>query len=186
MPDFKSKYEKTLQVDGITYHYYDIGQVAADYHVDISKFPYSIRVLLESLVRQCDGKSITKQHIEDLLNWEKTRSQKETPFKPMRVILQDLTGIASIVDLASMREAMNDLGGDVAKINPEIPVDMVIDHSVQVDFAGNEEAFEKNMQFEFKRNHERYQFAKWAQNTFDNFRVVPPATYHLQLESSTR
>lgn len=176
MPDFKSKYEKTLQVDGITYHYYDIGQVAADYHVDISKFPYSIRVLLESLVRQCDGKSITKQHIEDLLNWEKTRSQKETPFKPMRVILQDLTGIASIVDLASMREAMNDLGGDVAKINPEIPVDMVIDHSVQVDFAGNEEAFEKNMQFEFKRNHERYQFAKWAQNTFDNFRVVPPAT----------
>lgn len=159
-----------------SFFYYDIEKVAKDYGGDIRQLPYSIRVLLESVVRQYDGDNITLEHIKNLIYWKETQEKAEYPFKPMRVVLQDLTGVASIVDLASMREKMVSFGQEPSVINPEVPVDMVIDHSVQVNFFGQEDALFKNMQKEFQRNDERYRFAKWAQQSFENFRVVPPAT----------
>lgn len=175
--DFKKEsYLSYLQKGTQSFYYYDIEKVAKDFGGNISLLPYSIRVLLESVVRQYDGVDITLQHIKDLVNWSNSQEKAEYPFKPMRVVLQDLTGVASIVDLASMRETMLKLGKDPSIINPEVPVDMVIDHSVQVNFFGQEDALVKNMQLEFQRNDERYKFAKWAQQSFENFRVVPPAT----------
>lgn len=143
----------------------------------LKKLPYSIRVLLESVLRQADGRIITDKHIEDLAHWDATKKNDgEVPFKPARVILQDFTGVPAVVDLASLRKAMADLGGNPEDINPEIPVDLVVDHSVQVDSYANPEALEINMKLEFERNMERYQFLNWAQKSFDNYRAVPPAT----------
>src|SRR5699024_2852974 len=144
---------------------------------NISKLPYSIRVLLESVLRQHDGYVIKDEHVENLAKWgTEADANGEVPFKPSRVILQDFTGVPVVVDLASLRQAMADMGGDPDKINPEIPVDLVIDHSVQVDSYGNEAALQLNMDLEFKRNAERYQFLSWAQKAYDNYRAVPPAT----------
>lgn len=159
-----------------SFFYYDIEKAAKDFGGNVRQLPYSIRVLLESVIRQFDGKNITIDHIKALIHWKETQEITEYPFKPMRVVLQDLTGVASIVDLASMRETMVTLGQDPSVINPEVPVDMVIDHSVQVNYFGQDDALIKNMQKEFQRNDERYKFAKWAQQSFKNFRVVPPAT----------
>lgn len=143
----------------------------------LKKLPYSIRVLLESVLRQADGRIITDKHIENLAHWDaNSKNDGEVPFKPARVILQDFTGVPAVVDLASLRKAMADLGGDPEDINPEIPVDLVVDHSVQVDSYANPEALEINMKLEFERNMERYQFLNWAQKSFDNYRAVPPAT----------
>ena len=143
----------------------------------ISRLPFSIRVLLESVLRNCDGALITEQDVAALAGWNaESPAAQEVPFKPARVILQDFTGVPSIVDLAAMRSAMKRLGGNPAKINPLAPVDLVIDHSVQVDFFGNIQALERNAEIEFQRNRERYEFLRWGQKTFDNFRVVPPAT----------
>jgi aconitate hydratase len=143
----------------------------------ISKLPFSIKVLLESVLRNCDGALITEQDVAALAAWNaKSPAAREVPFKPARVILQDFTGVPAIVDLAAMRSAMQRLGGDPAKINPSVPVDLVIDHSVQVDFFGNPQALERNADIEFQRNRERYEFLRWGQKAFDNFRVVPPAT----------
>ena len=143
----------------------------------ISRLPYSIKVLLESVLRNCDGTLITEQDVSALAAWvAKNPAGREVPFKPARVILQDFTGVPAIVDLAAMRSAMQRLGGDPAKINPLTPVDLVIDHSVQVDFFGNPQALERNAEIEFERNRERYEFLRWGQKAFDNFRVVPPAT----------
>jgi aconitate hydratase len=143
----------------------------------ISRLPYSIKVLLESVLRNCDGALITEQDVATLAAWNaKGPAAREVPFKPARVILQDFTGVPAIVDLAAMRSAMKRLGGDPAKINPLAPVDLVIDHSVQVDFFGNARALERNADIEFERNRERYEFLRWGQKAFDNFRVVPPAT----------
>ncbi|EUJ24838.1 aconitate hydratase [Listeria grandensis FSL F6-0971] len=143
----------------------------------LKKLPYSIRVLLESVLRQADGRIITDKHIEDLAHWNaNSKNDGEVPFKPARVILQDFTGVPAVVDLASLRKAMADLGGNPEDINPEIPVDLVVDHSVQVDSYANPEALEINMKLEFERNMERYQFLNWAQKSFDNYRAVPPAT----------
>lgn len=172
----KQKYKKTLAVADKEYIYYDINQVALDYGVDISHLPYSIRVLLESAVRQYDNENITEGHISSIVNWERLQKKVEYPFKPMRVVLQDLTGVASIVDIASMRQAVAELGGDPQAINPANPVDLVIDHSVHVDYFGTEDALDKNMLVEFERNGERYKFVKWATKAFDNFHAVPPAT----------
>src|SRR5699024_11060708 len=144
---------------------------------DVEKLPYSIRVLLESVLRQYDGHSIQEKHIESLANWDKgDLAGKEVPFKPSRVILQDFTGVPAVVDLASLRKAMNDKDGDIQKINPEVPVDLVIDHSVQVDAYGTHNALVKNMELEFERNKERYEFLRWAAEAFDNYQAVPPAT----------
>jgi len=143
----------------------------------ISRLPFSIKVLLESVLRNCDGGLITEQDVAALAGWNaKSPAAREVPFKPARAILQDFTGVPAIVDLAAMRSAMKRLGGDPAKINPLVPVDLVIDHSVQVDFFGNPQALERNAEIEFQRNHERYEFLRWGQKAFDNFRVVPPAT----------
>jgi aconitate hydratase len=143
----------------------------------ILRLPFSIKVLLESVLRNCDGALVTEQDGATLAGWNaKSPAAREVPFKPARVILQDFTGVPAIVDLAAMRSAMKRLGGDPAKINPLVPVDLVIDHSVQVDFFGNPQALERNAEIEFQRNRERYEFLRWGQKAFDSFRVVPPAT----------
>jgi aconitate hydratase len=142
---------------------------------DISRLPVSIRVLLESLLRNCDGKIINEEDVRQLASWSGTdMSPAEIAFKPVRVVLQDFTGVPAVVDLAAMRSAMQRLGGDPARINPMIPVDLVIDHSVQVDQFGSEDALAANVEIEFQRNQERYEFLHWGQQAFDNFRVVPP------------
>src|SRR6202020_1150568 len=139
--------------------------------------PYSLKVLLENLLRNEDGKNITKEHITALANWDKdAQPDTEIQFTPARVILQDLTGVPAVVDLAAMREAMRQLGGDATKINPLIPAELVIDHSVVADIFGVPEAFTRNVELEFQRNVERFQFLRWGQDAFDGFRVVPPGT----------
>ncbi len=143
----------------------------------ISRLPYSIKVLLESVVRNIDGETVTAENVQALARWSaKTPAQSEVPFKPARVILQDFTGVPAVVDLAAMRSAVKKLGGDPERINPLLPVDLVIDHSVQVDVFGVQTALQKNSEIEFKRNRERYEFLRWGQKAFKNFRVVPPAT----------
>lgn len=169
--------KKTFQSNGKTYYYYDLKALEEAGIGKISKLPYSIKVLLESVLRQYDGRVITKEHVENLAKWGTDEVKDiDVPFKPSRVILQDFTGVPAVVDLAALRAAMAKMGGDPKQINPEIPVDLVIDHSVQVDMYASEEALEFNMKKEFERNQERYKFLKWAQNAFDNYRAVPPAT----------
>ena len=141
----------------------------------IDRLPYSIRVLLESVLRNCDGKIVQPEDVEALAKWDaKSPAKVEIPYKPSRVVLQDFTGVPAVVDLAAMRSAMARLGGDPKKINPLIPVDLVIDHSVQVDRFGSQNALSHNVEREFERNRERYEFLRWGQKAFDNFRVVPP------------
>ena len=167
----------SFELDGKTYNYYRLKAIEEAGIANISKLPYSIRVLLESVLRQHDGYVINDNHVENLAKWGVDADPNgEVPFKPSRVILQDFTGVPVVVDLASLRAAMAEMGGDPDKINPEIPVDLVIDHSVQVDSYGNEAALQLNMDLEFKRNAERYQFLSWAQKAYDNYRAVPPAT----------
>jgi aconitate hydratase len=143
----------------------------------ISRLPYSIRILLESLLRNCDGYEVTQEDVANLAQWQAEKpAEIEIPFKPARVVLQDFTGVPCVVDLAAMREGMKSLGGDPRKINPLIPVDLVIDHSVQVDYFGTDNALQRNVEIEFERNRERYEFLRWGQQAFNNFRVVPPNT----------
>ena len=168
---------QTLTVDGKDYTYYSLKAAVENGSEDIKKLPYSIRVLLESVIRQYDGSVINQKHVDTLATWAtEDLAGKEVPFKPSRVVLQDFTGVPAVVDLASLRKAMDDVGGDVQKINPEVPVDLVIDHSVQVDEYGTHTALQRNMEIEFARNQERYEFLRWATEAFDNYQVVPPAT----------
>ena len=142
---------------------------------NVSALPYSIRVLLEAVLRNCDGHEVTEDDVRHVVGWQASQPAKvELPFKPTRVVLQDFTGVPAVVDLAAMRSAMQRLGGDARKINPLIPVDLVIDHSVQVDRFGSSNALALNVEFEFSRNKQRYEFLRWGQQAFDNFRVVPP------------
>ncbi|MGB7324416.1 MAG: aconitate hydratase AcnA [Rubripirellula sp.] len=142
---------------------------------EVSKLPFSIRVLLEAVLRNCDGFSVTEDDVKNLAAWNAAAPAKqEVPFKPYRVVLQDFTGVPAVVDLAAMRSAMQRIGGDPEKINPLIPVDLVIDHSVQVDHFGSDSALSQNVEIEFQRNLERYEFLRWGQQAFDNFSVVPP------------
>jgi aconitate hydratase len=144
---------------------------------DVTALPYSIRVLLESCLRNCDGYEVSEDDVRALAGWQAASpTQVEIPFKPARVVLQDFTGVPCVVDLAAMRSAMQRLGGDPKKINPLVPVDLVIDHSVQVDYFNSADALELNIDMEFSRNRERYEFLRWGQKAFDNFRVVPPGT----------
>ncbi len=143
----------------------------------ISRLPFSIKVLLEALLRQVDGFAVTEEDVRRLANWDAANpAPVELPFKPARVVMQDFTGVPGVVDLAAMRSAMARLGGDPKQVNPLIPVDLVIDHSVQVDQFGSTAALFFNAEREFERNRERYEFLKWGQQSFANFRVVPPAT----------
>ncbi|KOO47569.1 aconitate hydratase AcnA [Priestia koreensis] len=167
----------SFTVNDKTYFYYRLQALEEAGIGQVSKLPYSVKVLLESVLRQVDGRVIKKEHVENLAKWGTNDVQEiDVPFKPSRVILQDFTGVPAVVDLASLRKAMADLGGDPDKINPEITVDLVIDHSVQVDRAGTPDALNFNMDLEFERNAERYKFLSWAQKSFDNYRAVPPAT----------
>lgn len=168
---------KSFNVGGKDYNYYSLKTLTERGMSETHKLPYSVRVLLESVLRQYDGSVIKDEHIESLATWDEGDHQgKEVPFKPSRVILQDFTGVPAVVDLASLRKAMDDVGGDVQKINPEVPVDLVIDHSVQVDAYGTDDALRLNMELEFERNQERYEFLHWATKAFDNYKAVPPAT----------
>ncbi len=166
-----------LQSSGGSGAIYRIQKLEEDGIAAVSRLPYSIRVLLEAALRQCDGFEITREDVERIAKWSpETAGKEEIPFKPARVVMQDFTGVPAVVDLAVMRDAVVDLGGDPKKVNPLIPVDLVIDHSVQVDYAGLREALARNSEREFERNKERYEFLRWGQDSFDNFRVVPPAT----------
>jgi len=143
----------------------------------IDKLPYSIRILLESAIRNCDNFQVTKNDVEKIIDWENTSPKlAEIPFKPARVLLQDFTGVPAVVDLAAMRDAMAKLGSDANKINPLVPVDLVIDHSVQVDVARSQNAVQANMELEFSRNKERFGFLKWGSSAFQNMLVVPPGS----------
>lgn len=157
--------------------YYRLQQLEEDGLGQISKLPFSIRVLLESVLRNCDGYIVREEDVRNLAAWDaKNPAAVEIPFMPARVVLQDFTGVPCVVDLAAMRDGMKALGGDPKKINPLIPVDLVVDHSVQVDLFGSADALSRNVQIEFERNQERYEFLRWGQQAFDNFRVVPPNT----------
>ncbi len=169
--------KKTLQANGKTYHYFDLNAVADKGWGDLSKLPFSLKVLLENLLRFEDGESVTGEDIEAVVRWlDHKRSDHEINYRPARVLMQDFTGVPGVVDLAAMRDAISKAGGDPSRINPLSPVDLVIDHSVMVDKFGNPQAFSENVDIEYQRNRERYQFLRWGQKAFNNFRVVPPGT----------
>src|SRR6201996_522440 len=165
----------TLQVGGKDYEIFRLD--ALQERFDVARLPYSIKVLLENVLRLEDGVSVSEADVEAIASWDAAAEPSvEIPFQPARVLMQDFTGVPAVVDLAAMRDAMDEIGGDPAAINPLVDVDLVIDHSVQVDAFGNERAFAVNAEHDFARNRERYSFLKWGQGSFDNFRVVPPAT----------
>jgi aconitate hydratase len=168
----------TLTVDDKEYTYYSLEAAEKNGLPGISRLPFSMKVLLENLLRYEDGRSVTKEDVISIADWLTLRgkAEKEIAYRPARVLMQDFTGVPAVVDLAAMRDAMVTLGGDPAKINPLVPVDLVIDHSVIVNFFGTDNALKKNVDEEYKQNQERYRFLKWGQSAFDNFRVVPPGT----------
>ena len=171
------KCRRTLKVGKKSFEYYDLKIAEKNGLEGISTLPFSMKVLLENLIRHEDGRTVSKQDIKAIADWaKKRRSDREIAFRPARVLMQDFTGVPAVVDLAAMRDAMTSLGGDPNKINPLVPVDLVIDHSVIVDHFGSPRAFKQNVDLEYKRNGERYRFLKWGQQAFDNFRVVPPGT----------
>ncbi|ALB62924.1 Aconitate hydratase @ 2-methylisocitrate dehydratase [Cronobacter condimenti 1330] len=166
----------TLQAQDKTYHYYSLPKAAQELG-DIARLPKSLKVLLENLLRWQDGETVTLEDIQALAGWlEHAHTDREIAYRPARVLMQDFTGVPAVVDLAAMREAVQRLGGDVSKVNPLSPVDLVIDHSVTVDHFGDDNAFEENVRLEMERNHERYAFLRWGQQAFSRFSVVPPGT----------
>ena len=175
LDSFKSV--KTLKIGAKTYVYYSLSAAEKNGLKGISRLPVSMKILLENLLRFEDGRTVKKDDIFGVAQWLKTRSSdREIAFRPARVLMQDFTGVPAVVDLAAMRDAMKMLGGDPKKINPLVPVDLVIDHSVVVNFFGGADSFKRNVEEEYRQNQERYQFLKWAQSSFENFRVVPPGT----------
>jgi aconitate hydratase len=171
------KARRTLDVGSERYAYYSLKAAGEAVGADFTRLPFSLKVLLENLLRHEDGRTVSTDDIRALGAWLKTKtSKREIAFRPARVLMQDFTGVPAVVDLAAMRNAMERLGGDPKKINPLTPVDLVIDHSVMVDYFGKEGAFKKNVDLEYARNQERYQFLRWGAQAFDNFRVVPPGT----------
>src|SRR4051794_21082455 len=166
----------TLDVEGKSYEIFRLDAVKGD-GLDVDSLPYSLKVLLEGLLRTEDGSNITEDHIKAVAGWDAdAEPDTEIQFTPARVIMQDFTGVPCVVDLATMREAMEELGGDASKINPLAPAEMVIDHSVIADVFGTPESFERNVEIEYERNNERYQFLRWGQGAFHDFKVVPPGT----------
>ena len=166
----------SLTVGSKTYAYYSLAKAARQLG-DISRLPFSMKVLLENLLRFEDGQTVTREDLQAMIDWQKERTiSREIQYRPARVLMQDFTGVPAVVDLAAMRDAMAKLGGDPQKINPLVPVNLVIDHSVMVDEFGNPKAFGKNVELEYTRNGERYEFLKWGAAAFDNFQVVPPGT----------
>src|SRR4051812_41194975 len=175
MPTDSFGARSTLEVGGRSLEMFRLD--ALQQRFDVARLPFSLKVLLENLLRTEGNGSVTAQDIEALASWDaKAEPSKEIAFTPARVVMQDFTGVPAVVDLAAMRDAMADLGGDPAKINPLVPAELVIDHSVQVDVFGTADAFVRNAEREFERNEERYAFLRWGQDAFDNFAVVPPDT----------
>ena len=176
LDSFKCK--TTMTVNGKEFTYYSLSKAEENGLAGISALPFSLKVLLENLLRFEDGRSVTKENIEAIAGWLETKGSAETEiaYRPARVLMQDFTGVPAVVDLAAMRDATKNLGGNTDSINPQVPVDLVIDHSVMVDFFANDKAFTMNVDREYERNGERYTFLKWGQEAFDNFRVVPPGT----------
>jgi aconitate hydratase len=167
------KTRRTLEVGGVRYALHRLDVLGSR----VARLPVSLRILLENLLRREDGRSVTRDHALAVLDWDPTKQpEREIPFMPARVILQDFTGVPCVVDLAAMRDAMHRMGGDPTRINPLQPVDLVIDHSVQVDAFGTPQAFQQNVEIEYQRNRERYAFLRWGQRAFADFRVVPPGT----------
>ncbi|HZG46512.1 MAG TPA: aconitate hydratase AcnA [Allosphingosinicella sp.] len=179
----------TLNVGGKSYAYYSLAK-AAEQLGDVKRLPFSMKVLLENLLRFEDGSTVTRADIQALVDWQKDRrSDAEIQYRPARVLMQDFTGVPCVVDLAAMRDAITKLGGDPKKINPQVPVHLVIDHSVMVDEFGTPKAFEQNVGLEYSRNMERYEFLKWGSSAFNNFKVVPPGTgicHQVNLENLAR
>ncbi|MEM2237692.1 MAG: aconitate hydratase AcnA [Candidatus Caldarchaeum sp.] len=169
----KNKALSRFKLDGETYTYFSLRRLEEEGLLQLSKLPYSIKILVENVLRNIDGSIIGDEDVKTAASY-KNGGDREIPFKPTRVLLQDFTGVPALVDLAAMRSAMQRIGGDPSKVNPSIPVDLVVDHSIQVDYFGLPEAFSLNLTKEFERNVERYSFLKWAQHAFKNFRVVPP------------
>ena len=168
---------KTLKVGAKTYEYFSLPDAEKNGLAGISRLPISLKVLIENLLRHEDGRIVKADDIRAVVEWLKDKtSTREIAYRPARVLMQDFTGVPAVVDLAAMRDAMKGLGGDPSKINPLVPVDLVIDHSVQVDFFGSADAFKKNVEIEYERNKERYEFLRWGAGAFNNFRVVPPGT----------
>lgn len=168
---------RNLEVNGQSYRYYSLKALEEQGEAGVAQLPFSIKVLLEAALRQFDGRAITHDHVKQLTNWAADRdANKEIPFIPARIVLQDFTGVPVVVDLAAMRDTVKKAGGDPKQINPLVPVDLVIDHSVMVDAFGSKDALDYNINVEFERNEERYRFLRWAQTAFNNFRAVPPST----------
>src|SRR3984885_3500039 len=167
--------QATLAVGARSHEIYRLDALQSKY--DVARLPYSLKVLLENLLRNEDGEAIRAQDIEALASWDaNAEPSKEIAFTPARVLMQDFTGVPAVVDLAAMRDAMVEMDGDAEKINPLVPAELVIDHSVQVDVYGTAQAFQRNAELEFERNKERYAFLRWGQGAFHNFAVVPPDT----------
>src|SRR5579884_2504866 len=157
--------------------YYRLATLADHVGIDLTRLPHTVKILLENLLRHCDGQRVTEEDVLALAQWNPERNEsRSVPFWPARVLLQDFTGVPAVVDLAAMRSAAARAGGDPKKVNPLVPADLIIDHSVQVDRFGTQLAFRFNVEREYERNQERYALLRWAQQAFDNFRVVPPGT----------
>src|SRR5213592_4635879 len=178
MPTVNSFGTRTvLQVGDQRVHIYSLPALQIGGYPEISRLPYSVKILLENLLRHEDGRFVKSADVETLARWDlKGSAPKEISFAPARVLLQDFTGVPAVVDLAAMRDGIVRLGGDPGRVNPLQPVELVIDHSVQVDYFGQPNAFQLNADLEFSRNRERYAFLRWGQDAFRNFRVVPPDT----------
>jgi aconitate hydratase len=168
-------YIKKIVIRGKDYHFYDINGLEQKGIATIAALPYTIKILVENLLRKLDGQVVKEEDLLHIAQWRKRyEAPQEIPYHPARVLMQDFTGVPAVVDLAAMRDAVKELGGDPAKINPLVPVDLIVDHSVQVDYFGSADALSKNVAKEYERNSERYELLKWAQKSFNNFKVVPP------------
>src|SRR5579863_5080754 len=168
---------RELTANGINYHYFSLPALEQAGLADIARLPHSLKILLENLLRHEDEKTVSRDDIEAINEWLQTkRSDREIAYRPARVLMQDFTGVPAVVDLGAMRDAIQKMGGDPERINPLSPVDLVIDHSIQVDSFAEKNAMNINARMEMERNHERYSFLRWGQKAFANFRVVPPDT----------
>jgi len=168
-------YRSQIEIKNRTYTFFDITRLEKNGIADVKRLPYSIKILVENLLRKLDGRVVLDEDLENIARWQKSyETPVEIPYHPARVLMQDFTGVPAVVDLAAMRDAVKDLGGDPQKINPLVPVDLIVDHSVQVDYFGTADAITQNVAKEYERNAERYALLKWAQKSFDNFNVVPP------------
>ncbi|MCU0593434.1 MAG: aconitase family protein, partial [Desulfobacterales bacterium] len=171
----KSEFIRKATISQKEYRFYDIGVLEKKGMAKISRLPFTIRILVENLLRKMDGRVVTESDVLNIARWKRSyAAPQEIPYHPARVLMQDFTGVPAVVDLAAMRDAVVELGGDPTQINPLVPVDLIVDHSIQVDAWGTTDALTENVAREYERNGERYALLKWAQASFNNFQVVPP------------